>query len=166
MTAYVHGQTRTRPITEADLAAARHRNSALAAELRQLDAIGEQLQAAVAETRARLEAERDNALDELNKIRAERDALASQSRAIVDYRARIALLPPPVYGGRDGLLAATAEIEAHDHPDRNGPSHGTRKRYYDGCRCAPCQDWHEGHKARAKARYRNHYAPAARQAAA
>ncbi|QKY78998.1 hypothetical protein Jinkies_50 [Arthrobacter phage Jinkies] len=153
MSNYVHGATTRRPATEADLAQARHHNSRLAAELRQLEAIGERLQAAINETKTRLEAERDAALAELNALKAQKTGYIDDAQAMINYRARMALLPPPVFGGRQGLLAATAELEGRDARD-HGNSHGTKKRYYDdGCRCEKCEAWHDRHKARAKARY-------------
>jgi hypothetical protein len=158
---YIHGKTTRRPATEADLAQARHHNAQLAAELRQLEAIGERLQAAVDEKRAALEADRDDARAVLAALKAETVSLREETQQLVDYRRRMALMPPPIYGGRDGLLAATAEIEAYDNPAKAaGPSHGTRARYYapHHCRCAACNAWHEDHKARA--RQRHHARPA------
>jgi len=152
---YQHGRTNGRTFTEADRAAAVRRNQELAAELRRLDAIGERLAASVAETRARLEAERDAARAEFDALRAERTDLSDQTRAMIRYRARMAELPAPVYGGREGLLAACAEIDAHDNPGRAGNSHGTKRAYYeDNCRCAACGAWYDAHRTRERDRYR------------
>lgn len=175
MSLYVHGKTTHRPATEADLAQARHRNSQLAAELRQLDAIGERLQTAIEDTRARLEAERDAAKKELSKAREhltktikEADTVRLQAQQILTAAHYLTDLPEPVHGGRAGLEAATTEMIEYeirkretglivDLPKRPATAkaeaeyrHGSKSRYRAGCRCVACRTW----KAADTTRYR------------
>jgi DNA repair exonuclease SbcCD ATPase subunit len=164
MSLYVHGRTTHRPATEADLAQARHRNSQLAAELRQLDAIGERLQQAIAEKKADLEAQTEQARKELtqgyrhlrSKIR-QLDAVRANAEMIENTKAYTSDLPEPLFGGREGLEAATDEMADYE-ARRNGRTlpprgkrvaterklavHGTSLAYRrDKCRCPECKAW-------------------------
>jgi DNA repair exonuclease SbcCD ATPase subunit len=175
MALYVHGRTTHRPATEADLANARRRNSELAAELRQLEAISERLQAAITEKRADLEQERDAARKELSKAREqltktikEADTVRHQARQILNAAHYLSTLPEPVHGGREGLEAATTEIIEYEIrkkatglvvelPKRPATPkaeaeyrHGSKNRYRAGCRCVSCRTW----KAADDTRYR------------
>lgn len=166
MANYVHGATLRRPVTEADLAQARHHNAQLAAELRQLEAVGERLQAAIEAKRAELEAERDAARRELSKAREqltktikEADTARLQASRIKDAAQYLSGLPGPVYGGRAGLEAATRELVEYEIrkkaegtvvtlPKRPATRkaeaeyrHGSKNRYRAGCRCVACRTW-------------------------
>lgn len=165
MSHYVHGATTRRPATEADLAQARHHNSRLAAELRQLEAIGERLQAAINEKKADLEAQTEAARKELttgyrqlrSKIR-QLDAVRANAAMIENTKNYVSELPPPIFGGREGLEAATDEMADYE-ARRNGRTlveargkrvprekkpalHGTSTAYRrDKCRCPECKAW-------------------------
>lgn len=166
MANYVHGQTRPL-MTEADLAQARQRNAELAAELRKLEAIKERLEAAVVEKRAEVEARADEVRKELTaayrqlrgKVR-QLDAVRANAELIASTKAYLASdeLPPSLYGGREGLEAATEEMADYEARKagvtRIGPRgkrvgrqpkdavHGTSLAYRrDGCRCPECKAW-------------------------
>jgi chromosome segregation ATPase len=164
MANYVHGASRPL-MTEADLAQARARNAELAAELRKLDAIGERLAAAVVEKRAEIEAETEKARKELttayrqlrSKVR-QLDAVRANAAMIENTKTYVSdNLPPALYGGREGLEAATDEMAEYE-ARRNGRTiqprgkrvareqkpalHGTSTAYRrDKCRCPECKAW-------------------------
>jgi chromosome segregation ATPase len=164
MANYVHGASRPL-MTEADLAQARARNAELAAELRKLDAIRERLEAAVVEKRAEVEARSDEVRKELTaayrqlrgKVR-QLDAVRANAAMIENTKTYVSELPPPIFGGREGLEAATEEIAEYEARKagvtRIGPRgkrvgrqpkealHGTSTAYRrDGCRCGECKAW-------------------------
>jgi ElaB/YqjD/DUF883 family membrane-anchored ribosome-binding protein len=120
MANYVHGASRPL-MTEADLAQARARNAELAAELRKLDAIRERLEAAVVEKRAEVEAETERVRKELTaayrqlrgKVR-QLDAVRANAAMIENTKTYVSELPPPVFGGREGLEAATEEMAEYE----------------------------------------------------
>lgn len=164
MANYVHGKSRPL-MSEADLAAARQRNAELAAELRKLEAIGERLQAAVTEKRAEIDAQTETVRKELtqayralrSKVR-QLDAVRAQAEQIAATKDYVSDLPAPLYGGREGLEAATEELADYEARKagvtRIGPRgkrvgrkpkeavHGTSLAYRrDGCRCPECKAW-------------------------
>lgn len=124
---------------------------------------------------ARLEQERQQLEPQLDTLRAEvskarklltrrvRDLEATRIQA--EHLARVSTTtgtPEAIYGGIEGLLAATKEMEAHqfklDKLGRKrltlGPSHGTRAKYNTGCQCDPCMDWRREESAREQAMQR------------
>lgn len=109
--------------------------------------------------RARLEQEAKNAADVLLALKSTVDRNRTESERMAEYREAMRKLPPPKYGGRDGLLAAVAEIDAHemskDKPrNPRTPAHGSKRRYYDwNCRCETCNAMIETHRAKARERY-------------
>lgn len=89
---------------------------------------------------------------DLDAVRAQQDYM--------DHAATVtSTLPPPKYGGREGLEAATLEMIQHENKHLKlskprplrGPSHGTIRRYEGGCRCDECMSAWERTKARKKA---------------
>jgi hypothetical protein len=121
---------------------ARRRNAEIRLELARLAAEHQQLEPQVNNLRAEVSKAR--------KIltRKVRDLEASRIQA--EHLARVSVAHgEPVHGGPEGLLAATAEMEAHEYKfdvlGRRrrilGPSHGTRSKYAEGCRCDDCMDW-------------------------
>jgi hypothetical protein len=121
---------------------ARRRNAEIRLELARLAAEHQQLEPQVNNLRAEV----SNARKLLT--RKVRDLEASRIQA--EHLARVSVAHgEPVHGGPAGLLAATQEIGAHqfkyDVLGRKrpivGPSHGTRNKYAEGCRCDDCMDW-------------------------
>jgi hypothetical protein len=87
------------------------------------------------------------------------EAVRAQEQLIAEAKAFESKLPPPRYGGREGLEAATQEMLAHeskglklgkDLPAPKGPSHGTTRRYAEGCRCQECRGINAINKGRAR----------------
>lgn len=117
----------------------RRRNAELVSMLRRLDL-----------ERQSLEREAESVLSVLAALRSTVDGNRAETTRIAAYKEAIRKMPPPVHGGRAGLLAATAEIEAFEFkkdkirkPRRTSP-HGTKNRYYVwGCRCETCRAWAE-----------------------
>jgi len=126
----------------------RRKNAEIALTLRQL-----------AFERQNLEATAEKVKGTLTALRSTIDTSRDQTTLIAEYRERLRELPPPVHGGRDGLLAAVKEIDAHDARVRprkptKGPSHGTWRRYYQlGCRCETCNAWKQVVSERSHDRY-------------
>jgi len=143
---------------------ARRRNAELMIELRSLEAQQEALTARVAAEKAKLEQDTEQARKELtqayrrlrSKVR-ELDAVRASEENITKTAAYVSELPPPLYGGRDGLEAAAdemAEYEARRNGRKAPPRgkrvkaelkpalHGTSTAYRrDKCRCAECKAW-------------------------
>jgi chromosome segregation ATPase len=145
---YQHGKTLqpSLPVEQA-----RRRNAELRVELSRLTAENNALEAQVATARLRVsEARRllTRKVRDLEAARAQVERLSAIRPA--------SGLPEPVFGGREGLLAAAEEILAHEsrgslapRPLR-GPSHGTERVYATGCRCGKCLAWRERRTAQAK----------------
>lgn len=120
--------------------------------------------------KAELEAEKAK-LREAMTVRKENERLEAEiartQHRFAELSKRSRLLPPPVYGGRAGLEAATREIEAYDarsnpRKERKGPSHGTWRRYYDlKCRCEPCKEWAKAQSIKNAERYQQRQKQAA-----
>lgn len=121
---------------------ARRRNAEIRLELARLAA-----------ENAQLEPQVNNLRTEVSKARKlltrkVRDLEAARIQA--EHLARVGVAgSEPVHGGPAGLLAATQELKAHEFKydvlgrKRRilGPSHGTRNKYGEGCRCDDCIDW-------------------------
>ena len=140
---YQRGMTAQPMVTVQSVEQARRRNAELRIELASLTAENTQLEARVATARLRVsEARRllTRKIRDLDTIRAQVDRLPAVP---------VTGLPEPTYGGREGLLAAADEMEAHEAQGlmfykprvRKGPSHGTRDRYATGCKCDLCLGW-------------------------
>jgi len=133
----------------------RRRNAELALTIRNLTA-----------ERAQLEANVITVATVLKELRSVVDTTRAETTHMAAYRDAVRQMPPPVHGGRTGLLAATKEIEAYDikkrpRKERKGPSHGTWRRYYQWkCRCETCAAWSEEQSARNAARYQQRKAAA------
>lgn len=90
-------------------------------------------------------------------------AIRSQVEQLESVKARRTEPSEPVFGGPEGLQAATAEMDAHESKGLNlvtrrpskGPSHGTRRRYDTGCRCDPCLLWRERKSEQARSARRS-----------
>lgn len=146
---YQRGMTAQPAVTVQSVEQARRRNAELRIELASLTVENTQLEAQVATARLRVsEARRllTRKIRDLDTIRAQVDRLPAVP---------VMGLPEPTYGGREGLLAATAEILAHEargdvspRPAK-GPSHGTGRRYESGCRCVACVAWRKRKSAQA-----------------
>lgn len=108
----------------------------------------------------RLNTERAHLEPRLEEVRAEvtkaRKLLTHKIRELEAARTQLSRLATieitsnePIYGGPQGLEAATQEIKEHEFKlDKlgrrrriHGPSHGTRQKYDTGCRCDQCMDW-------------------------
>lgn len=122
---------------------ARRRNATMRLEMERLNAEHKFLEPRLEAVRAEVSKARKlltRKVRELEAARIQIDQLAT---------VKVAPLPDPTYGGPEGLLAATEEMEAHEFKlDRlgrrrriTGPSHGTREKYYSPCRCDECINW-------------------------
>ena len=126
----------------------RRRNAELMMTLRQLEM-----------QRAQLEFEAENVASVLRALRGTVDNTRDATTKIASYKAAVRQLPLPKYGGREGLLAATKEIESHDvkarpRKPRPGPAHGSWRRYYEWkCRCETCNEWRETQRVMDRERY-------------
>lgn len=122
--------------------------------------------AEIAMTIRQMSLERQRLEDEAEKVRSVLDALRSsvnserfETTRMAAYRERMRQLPPPVHGGRDGLLAATRELEAYERrlkprKPSKGVSHGTWRRYYEWkCRCEACAEFAARQSERNRLRY-------------
>ena len=109
--------------------------------------------------RANLESQVVTVATVLRELRSVVDTTRAETTQLAAYRERMRQLPPPVHGGRDGLLAATKESDAHDRKLKprkpsKGVSHGTCRRYYEWkCRCETCHAWAREQSAKNAARY-------------
>jgi len=133
---------------------ARRRNAELRIELQSLTAENAGLDQRVQAMRKDLEA----AYIRLRRQIRDLDAVRAQQERIGQITPDVPELTPPLYGGREGLLAATEEITNHEYkekfgkprPASKGPIHGTARRYDLGCRCGDCKAW----RKRKTAQYR------------
>ena len=131
-----------------ELAALTAENNALEAERKSLDDQVATARLRVSEARRLL----TRKVRDLDAIRAQMARLTT---------AQVSTFPEPVYGGREGLEAATKELEAHEakgvppRPDRRakGHRHGTSGRYSMGCRCDDCVAWRKRKSDRSLAAY-------------
>lgn len=123
----------------------RRRNAEMRIELVALMAEQAQLDA---KTRTMRESLTDG-YRKLSRQIKELDAVRAQADQIAAHAQHVATLPPPKYGGREGLQAATEEMLAHESRGlklakaftpkiTRGASHGTDRKYKDGCRCGEC----------------------------
>ena len=122
----------------------RRRNAELHIELQAITAEN-------AEIDKRIRLMRDELTGAYRKLRRQvrdLDSVRAQEQLIADAKTFKSKLPEPRYGGREGLEAATAEMMAHEAKGLKlsktlappkGLSHGTRRRYADGCRCTECR---------------------------
>ena len=143
------GKPAATPVSVLNVEQERRRNAELAMQLRRLEL-----------ERQSLEREGEKVLSTLQALRSHVDRTRDETRRLAAYKEAMKKLPPPVHGGREGLLAATAEMEAHRpkpkprQKEYRGPSHGTRRRYYDWkCRCEACNEWASVESSRNRKRY-------------
>jgi hypothetical protein len=141
---YQHGKTTATVLTVEQFEDARRRNAAMKRELVFLDIENTRLQEEIEVRRAEVSQARrvlSRKVRDLAVIRTQVEQLAA---------VYVSKLPEPVYGGREGLEAAAAEMAAHEAATyalgrrtrkRSGNSHGTRKKYDEGCRCVACAAW-------------------------
>lgn len=108
----------------------------------------------------RLEHEAEQVKSVLTALRETVGSTRQETSRMSAYIQKMRQLPAPRYGGRDGLLAAVAEIEAHelskDKPRKERPvaAHGSKRRYYVwDCRCEKCVAWRDDQRAKLSARY-------------
>lgn len=134
----------------------RRRNAELHIELQALNAENAEIDKRIRLMRDEL----TGAYRRLRKQVRDLEAVRAQEHLIAEAKTFQSKLPPPVYGGREGLQAATEEMMAHESKDLKlskvlpapaGPSHGTMRRYETGCRCSDCL----AAKARKKSQWRS-----------
>lgn len=130
---------------------ARRRNAELRRELAALTVENGQLEAQVTTMRLHVSEARRKLTLQVRELEAAR----AQQAQLAQVTTEPSGLPEPVHGGREGLLAAAAEIKAHESagalPKRlRGPSHGTKRRYAAGCRCPKCVAWRVAESERAR----------------
>lgn len=141
---YQRGKSTQTPAGVLTVEQARRRNAELRLELGALTAENTALEARVGVMRQEVSTARRKLSRQIRDLAA--------IRAQVSNIAALAQHAPgeePVFGGREGLEAATAEARAHDEETvnpstrrrRKGPSHGTSGRYREGCRCEDCRGW-------------------------
>jgi hypothetical protein len=126
---------------------ARRRNAEMRIELAALLTEQAQLEAKTRTMRDSLTAgyrKLSRQIRELDAVRAQADNIAAAAQ-------HVSTLPPPKYGGREGLQAATDEMRAHEDKQlklskaprpRKAATHGTSRMYdEEGCRCDECKAW-------------------------
>lgn len=147
---YVRGDSPQPASTVLTVEQARRRNAALRLELVAITAENVQLETKVETMRRDVSAARrklSRQIRDLDTVRAQADQLAAAAL-------HVSTSPEPVHGGREGLQAATEEMAAHEDqqlklskaPRRRTitpPSHGTRRKYEEGCDCAKCLAWRD-----------------------
>ena len=138
---------------------ARRKNAELRLELVALTAEKPQLESQVEAMRQEITTARRKLSRQIRDL----EAIRTQIRNIAAL-AEHASGTEPVFGGREGLQAATAEIRAHEDQHakpsrpatstrrRKGRSHGTAGKYVEGCRCDECKGW----RGRKSAQEREH----------
>jgi hypothetical protein len=156
--AYQHGQTiKAAPV--ASVEQARRRNAEARLELARLEAEHKHLAPRIETMRLQVTAERRKLTRQIREL----DAARAQTERIANAATTPpSTLPEPIYGGRAGLEAATAEMEAHELKGlklarKRAPrpiSHGTRNKYLEGCRCDDCEAWNERRLQNDRERYR------------
>ena len=136
--AYQHGKTAQPAVTVLTVEQARRQNAELRREL-----------AALTQENTSLQAQITAARKKLSGMTRQLDV----ARAQAEWLGKVSVSPfapvESVYGGREGLEAATAEMEAFEsrglklskQRERKGPSHGTGRCYQAGCRCTACLGW-------------------------
>jgi hypothetical protein len=140
--AYTRGQSPQPSTTVLTVEQARHRNAELRIELVGLTREGADLEASTGLMREAVTAARKKLTRQIRDL----DAIRAQSDRIAADTKHEPVLPAPQYGGREGLEAAAAEIEAYEGDKlgtvrRKGPRHGTSRKYKLGCRCDYCLGW-------------------------
>jgi len=125
---------------------ARRRNAELRRELAELMAENTHLEPKVEAMRRDVTAARKKLSRQIRDL----DAIRSQAASIAAL-AELEAAAAPRFGGPDGLQAAAHEIKAHEDkplppitPRRlggRGGSHGTRRKYEEGCDCDDCLGW-------------------------
>lgn len=137
----------------------RRRNAELHIELQALTAENTEIDKRIRLMRDEL----TGAYRRLRKQVRDIEAVRAQEQLVAEAKTFKSKLPPPVYGGREGLQAATEEMMAHESPGLKlskelpapkGPSHGTVRRYATGCRCPECLAARARNKSGRRARLR------------
>lgn len=136
---------------------ARRRNAELRRELAGLTVENTHLEAQVGTMRLRV----SEARRKLTGMTRQLDVARSQAERLGKVVISPAPLSEPLYGGREGLEAATAEMEAFESRglklskarEPGGLSHGTGRRYEAGCRCEACVAWRKRKSAQGLANY-------------
>lgn len=137
----------------------RRRNAELHVELQALTAENTEIDKRIRLMRDEL----TGAYRKLRKQVSDLEAVRAEEQLIAAAKTFKSKLPPPRYGGREGLEAATQEMLAHESrdlklskalPPPKGPSHGTRRRYADGCRCAVCSGYNTLRKGQERSRHK------------
>jgi len=139
--AYTRGKSAQLAATVLTVEQARRRNAELRLELGALTAENTKLQAQAVEMRKQVTTARKKLSRQIRDL----EAIRLQAKNIAAL-AEHAGSPEPVFGGREGLQAATEEIRAHEDRGTESrrwrePSHGTGRRYALGCRCDDCRGW-------------------------
>ena len=141
---YQHGKSPQPGVMVLNVEQARRRNTELRLELARLAAENAQMEAGAVTMRLQVSAGRRK----LSKQIRDLDAARVQAERIAQVAIQTSTLPEPVYGGREGLQAATDEIMAHEAKGlklakaprpASGLSHGTNRKYNSGCRCDECK---------------------------
>lgn len=127
---------------------ARRRNAGLRIELESLMREAAELEVSTGLMREAVSAARKKLTRQIRDL----DAVRAQSDRIATDTGRTTTLPASQFGGREGLQAAADEIEAYEGAKlgtvkRNGPRHGTGRKYATGCRCEDCLGWRKKRSA-------------------
>jgi len=144
----------------------RKRNAELHLELKAVTAENKEIDQRIRLMRDELA----TAYRKLRKQVRDLEAVRAEERLIAEAKTFKSKLPPPRFGGPEGLKAATEELMAHEARNlklskeiiANGPIHGTWRRYEAGCRCKACRGW----RALKSTRYRANLDRREQQAAA
>jgi hypothetical protein len=141
---YQHGRTAPTVLTAVQFEEVRRRNVAMKRELAFLTIENTRLQEEIDARRADVSQARRVLSRKVRDLAVVRTQVEQLTAVFVSS------LPEPLYGGREGLEAAAAEIAEHEERKdamgrrtrkRSGNSHGTRKKYDEGCRCITCMGW-------------------------
>ena len=142
---YQHGRTANPAATMQTVEQARRRNAELRIELGALVSENAQLENRAVTMRLQVTTARRKLTRQIREL----DTARTQAELLAYATVQTSTLPEPIYGGREGLQAATDEILAHDTRGlkltkekaprvSKGLSHGTSRKYDQGCRCRAC----------------------------
>ena len=143
---YQHGRTANPGATMQTVEQARRRNAELRIELSALVNENAQIEVRIKTMRADL----TMAYRKLARQIRDMDTVQAQAELMAASKRFASTLPPPIYGGREGLQTATEEMLAHEQRGLKlakaprpvkGPSCGTGRKYDQGCRCGECVAW-------------------------
>lgn len=136
----------------------RRRNAELRREMADLTIEHAHLEARTETMRLKVTTARKKLTRQIREL----DAARIQTERLANATQHESTMPGSVYGGRAGLEAAAAEMEAHElkglklsrKREPRPIDHGTARKYGEGCRCDKCGEWWERRKKENRDNYR------------